>query len=103
MKTFTEDMKDLMRTVKKVMMSNYEKQLNELSEAINNGTEVSMQRIVNMFSDYDIVNSECGFTMYVLAPDNSWIFGIEFICTDEDYNVLLVDSIIYPHDYKDYM
>ena len=103
MKTFAEDMKDLMRSVKKVMMSNYEKQLNELSEAINNGTEVSMQRIVNMFSDYDIVNNECGFTMYVLAPDNSWIFGIEFICADEDYNVLLVDSIIYPHDYKDYM
>lgn len=103
MKTFEQDMKELMVCVKKVMMSNYEKQLNELSEAINNGAEVSMQRILNMFSDYDIVNSEYGFTMYVLAPDNSWIFGVEFICVDEDYNVLLVDSIIYPHDYNEYM
>ena len=104
MKTFEQDMKELMVCVKKVMMSNSERTIDKLREARDNGAELSMRQIINMFSDYNIVNNEYdGITLYVLAPDKSWIYGVEFLCVDEDYETFIVDSIIYPHDYNEYM
>ena len=101
MRKFDYDMLGLMDSVKRVIMADNQKNIAILENAMRTETELTIKQLDKMFSycyegSYRLAHNDCGVTLYVLAPDNSWVFGAELICADEDYNKFMVDSIIYP-------
>lgn len=70
----------------------------ELMEtARDNELILDMEYIMGLYDNYRIVNSECGFNLYVMVNDDVWSYYIGFVCADDNYESFIVDHIGFPY------
>ena len=88
--------RDLMLYARRqALLRNKQNKIDLLESAIENQMELDIEFIMGLFSKYEVVNTDCGFNLYVMVNEDVWSYYVAFICADEEYTKFVVDHIGY--------